>query len=402
MLLLRECDDATETDRAKVLHSAQHGTDQRPAWLHRPRSHIAMNIHTASFVDLYEPVLHALYQKFGAPVGAVRLQRTGHVCHADRCRLVSFVMPSMPPQWGDVFLCLHSNNVHFCGGVMCDLKEEVVLHEGIDNHYVCPLTRMYIAADMDRCEHLSRVRRPMGNTEVFDEDECVPPFPPWDPSPPEDTEPSHVSDADHTANDTQTVASDAKTSIAATATPGVRSRTAHDRIANDARDVHRRSAVFSNLLKMAVPAVRIADATLHQLVQQMERVWIFLNKARAHSQGSNKKAHLTPKTFALWFVHCLGSGWSVTLFDHPLQLVPCHADMTMGPVKRNAGYVVNDHTVGEKAVQFLLQRVSQADVLEFVAERTKATAVRVHDSRPKFYCLSHRPLKKPCLSPALP
>lgn len=392
-----EGDTVAETDhvvyftvRTAVLVAAPWNTDGYSFSL-------AMNAHTASFADVYEPVLQELYRRFCAPVGSVRLQRPGHVCTAETCKLVSFVQPSMPPQWGDVFLCLYSNNVHFCGSIMCDLKEEVVLHEGIDNHYVCPLTHMYIAADMDRYEHVYKKQRRLGNADAFDEDECLPPFPGYEAASQECAEQSHTSDGEPLPVTTHVDATAPSTEKIHT-----RPRVVRGRDGKDPRDVHRRSAVFRNLLETIVPAVRTDSTTVQRLVQQMERVWAFLNMARQHEQGCNKKAHLTPKSFALWFVHCLGRGWSVVLFGHSIELVPCHVNMAMGPVKRNAGYVVNDHTVGEKAVQFLLQRVTEADVLRFVAEGKEAAALRVHDPRSNLYCLPHRPLKKSFLPPALP
>lgn len=355
------------------------------------------------FADMYEPVLRALWRYFSGPYSTVRMTRPVHACHAQRCRLVS-LRTSRCSHWSDVFLCLESGNVHFCGGGMCDATMNVYNQTDACNHSVCTLTHLTIASELD---HGYQYRPENGDTnqrsfafEDLDE--------PDEPQRPEPPPPISDSEDDSSAPATRTVPmqcegpavpATAPPPVPAERLPSVTRRAAHASHNTRPRPNHARATVFRSVLETVLgPALfRLSDDARHALLSGMERTWALLDRVRPPDDQRNKKEHLTPRTFALWFVHWVGQGFSVVLHGQTLPLVPQCPDIALDPVKRNSKYIVHHHTAGEKAVQIRLQRVTAADVRQFAAETTlclpHAQRVdRVHPHRALQQSDSPRPL----------
>lgn len=209
------------------------------------------------------------------------------------------------------------------------------------NHYECALTHLYVAPDLDR----HGFHQKEAHSDDFDMEQLV------------DGEiaAAFTDAADATDEAAHPTASQPDPPAPAPA----RSRRGRAQPRNPT--VH--SDVFADMA-MSLLQSCVSRDDLNKLVKHMNRVWRLLQQAR-QNRPLDRYNVLTPKSFALWFLHELPRGWTVTMHGCRLQLVPCVPGVSLDPVKRNDRFEVRHHTLGEKTVQLLLSFLTPEHVAAF-------------------------------------
>lgn len=365
------------------------------------------------FVEMYRHCLellskHPLLRRPAAQ--CARVQRSPHECVPGTCVMLSLTANVVLPRHiTDVYVCQQSGNVHLCGINYCSFLRDVHIDNPTCVHNVCMLTCAVIPADYHRrlfgahplddqreddlnaldddmdvdrdvSEEVDETalfanRRDalceLGGTALREvrEDECETGSATEHNGPP----------LGSTAIPPPSVPPVSEELKPALSVPTARSTGRHAKGPRRAKRVCT-APTSQNAAVGYVPRRRSFMKTLHavlpgkrhelyvRMADGLERIWRLLRNGITEHAHTERRSSLNLHNLTVWYAYCAQTGWNLSLYGRSIQLVPREPELGVDLVQRNDRFDVRHHTLGEKAVQFFLHRITQAQLDAFVRE----------------------------------